>query len=671
MPNINDVPASEISTGPQNSSAPSSILSLSPSDIQTPEEFEKAKFGTPGQQALTVAEGLSQGFAGPLATGTESVLSKLGIPGLSPQEQEGRASANPAEHYGSQIAGFGAGVFTGSGEAAALSKVGEGAAELANLGEAAGTVSKIAATGIKTGSELAALQAGDEISKAINQDPNQTLGTAAINIGLSGILGGAGGTILGSVSPLFKTAANKIGITKLATDFMGELNLLQNPPADLGAAAEKEIADRKIEMEVLEGLNPEPGVNNIASKLSSRKRALGEGPFIPTYDEPIKNLFRPGAPLFDKERVKTFLDSTQKAADKTAKIAIENEAEPPMESILNPTPVLNSQTGRSPTPGQQLARWAFKKGADTLANAAGEAAAGTLGGIAGSLIGHPIIGALASEKILSPAFSALAKPFAEKAVNSEAMRASLDYVANAVKGDMVLSKAVKDFFSTGEIIPKFLLPTEASRDKLEKSLAASENTDHILNVGGNVGHYLPDHGSAAAALAAQATNYFSNLKPKQVPLSPFDADPPIDKAAQTNYNRALDIAQQPLLVLKLAKEGTLLPGDVQTLQTLYSGLHSSMVQKINNELIEQKSQKNAIPYHERVSLSMLTGSTLDSTLTPSSMQAIILSAGSQQQAVQANAKARKGKATEAQLNAIEKSQSLYATNLQKNEMKKT
>lgn len=673
MPNINQIPPSDISVveaarAPADAAGSGNILHVDPSDIQTPEEAREEKFGSAGQQALTVAEGLGHGFAGPVATGLESGLSGLGVPGLSPEEQRARAEVNPVEHYGSEIAGFGAGALTGTGEAALLGRIGEGAAGFTGLSEGANLVSKIATTGIKTGSEIAALQAGDEISKAINQDPNQTLGSAAINIGLAGIIGGAGGSVLGSVSPLFKTAANKLGVTKFANDFMGELKFLQDNP-NVEESAAKELADRHVEVEQLKTLAPEAS-ENVTSQLSSRKKALGEEPFVPTYWEPIKNFHRPGAPLFfDKEAAKETLNSSQKLADKIAKNALEDGTEIPPEAILNPTPALNAQTGKAASPGQLFARWAYSKGSQTLANAIGETAGSAVGGLAGSIVGHPIVGALGGEKLLASTFSALAKPFAEKAVNSEAMRASVDYVANAVKGDAILNKSVKDFFTTGEVVPKFLVPSLSSREKLEKSLASTQNPENMMRVGGNIGHYMPDHSTAAAALAASATEYLNALKPKQAPLSPFDATPPIDKVELSKYNRALDIAQQPLMVLKYAKDGTLLPQDVQTIQTIYPGLHSSMVAKINNELINQQTSGNPIPYGQRVSLSTLTGSILDSTMIPLAMQAVIKSAGTQQAAVQAN-KSKRSNATGAELKAIEKSSSLYPTALQQHQINK-
>lgn len=224
---------------------------------------DEEKYGSVGQEALTAVEGGLKGLAGPLATGAERIASEAGIPGLTPADQAGRAAANPWLHGGAEAAGFVAPAvasFGVTGEARAaleagsalsqagvLGKLGEGAAALAGVGgEGAGTISRIAASGIKTGTEMAALQASDETSKLINGDPNQSLGTAASNIGLSGILGGVGGVGIGAVSPLFKATMEKAGIPKLIDDAKAQFNFRQSLPngGDVPAAIIDEVATR-------------------------------------------------------------------------------------------------------------------------------------------------------------------------------------------------------------------------------------------------------------------------------------------------------------------------------------------------------------------------------------------------------------------------------------------
>jgi hypothetical protein len=185
---------------------------------------------------------------------------------------------------------------------------------------------------------------------------------------------------------------------------------------------------------------------------------------------------------------------------------------------------------------------------------------------------------------------------------------------------------------------------------------------------------LPDHTSAAAELTATASNYFNGLRPQQPTGSPLDATPPINMtAAQNIYNRQLDIAQQPLLVLQHAKAGQLLPQDVATLQTLYPGLHNSMVQKITNEIIENPQAIKDMPYAQKQSLNLLVGGNpIDTLLKPETMQNVIRANSTQQPQTQVPQGSSKGSskvggATEATLNQLNKTSSIYQTQSQARE----
>jgi len=805
MPNVSELNPSQISLTPPLEGMPQSspdtmrgmasagnINQIHPDAIQTEEEH----FSTPGQQILTGIEGAAKGVLGPVAPAIEQAT------GLTTGENiRAREAANPITHAVGNVAGLAGSIASGTGLGSLVSEVGEGAAALSGLSN----ISKIASTGIKTGAELAALQTSDELSKLVTNDPEQTVGSAAINVGLSGLMGGVGGAVIGAVSPLWKTAANKLGVEKLANDFMGENKFLRENPIPAEAAAGEvnsrlqetdellknignlkgqaiaatlpemtpqnvgkidakllDIASEgakrlnsasdnaylkgavpKLQQDLKEFLdvvhNPESNLLDKWDALNDYKQATqahanyniltggseekavskwvkpfaaslreaaedtkiwGEaGNVQKTVNEKLSDLlqaqkdFLPkitskelGERIADPAKLQTlinqankgkaslrvnavnnYLDATQKALDAINKVHIENGLEAPISSF-NPTPVLERSLNVPVSPGRTLAQWAHNSGAATLANATGKTAGGVTGGGLGFLIGHPLAGAWAGEQIMAPIFAALAKPFAETAVNSEAMKAAVTYGVQAAKGQAALNAAAKNFFKAGaEIVPKDLLPDAASRNKLEKSMDAFQVPGNAKNVGGNIGHYLPQHGSTIAATSAQAVNYLNSIKPKQPVMSPLDKKPPIDKYAQNRYERALDIAQQPLLVLSHAKNGTLLPNDVKTLQSVYPGLHSAIVQKLQNELIENKEP---IPYPQRVSMNLLMGGRpLDSTMTSGAMQAIMHSAGFPQPEQAAPSK-KSSHTSEATLKQVNKVNALSATPLQAREVDK-
>lgn len=847
----------ESSSNPPPSSGASASL---PSGFSLDDE----KFGTLGQQALTAIEGSAKGLLGPLATAGEAALSHSGVPGLSPAEQTGRAETNPWTHGLSEAATFVGGALTGTGEAALIGHLGEAAAKATGLGlEGASLISKVAAGGIKTGAEMAALQAGDELSKTINEDPNQSLGTAAINVGLSGLIGGAGGSVIGAVSPLFKATVEKTGLPKLIDDAKAQFGFRQSlNGTDVPSAITEELTTRLNEVEnmrsqigrlkgdaiaralpemndhILGQVNgtiqqleseiekmranptayPERLVKKLEQNLDAFKSKVfvsGEAPqpieavspdfsnipktvlgaprptparlaqmsesgaaadaknlaqanaagYNPYGAAPKSSAAKPqeifnamqdlkgslqdyskgnygpfavkssdeaydfihatkslghdvrvaledskiwgdagdiqrktnaaikasidaerdaiskftqksaaeGGRVVDPVKINTLVNQSLKnkaglkgdfignytkltddLADTINKIHTDAGLEAPVR--LTPTPALDHTLGRS-SPGIHLGNWLYDKG---LASVAGHTAGEAIGAGAGALVGHPVLGAIAGEKLLAPALISIAKPILENASHSQSFKSALDYAVNILRGGKVLSQAAVNFFRSGsEIIPKNLMPTVASRDRLEKSLDYAANQDNALKIGGHLSHYLPDHSVAAAATAATASQYFSQLKPKRAQANPLDKPAPVDRFQQAKYERQLDIAQQPLLVLQHAKEGTLQAQDVKTLNVLYPGLAKKMGTQIYGEMVKSISEGKQVPYKQRLSLGLLLAQPLDSTMTPLTMQSIMLSNAPKAAPPQAQGKPKK--ASKSTASSMEKVNKLYAT----------
>lgn len=264
MPSLNDLNPADISQviAPTSGPLTGNILSEHPDNVRTPEQYKSDIYSTPGQQLLAGLEGAGQGAIGPLAPAIER------FSGLTTSEDiRARQEENPVAHGAGEVTGFvGSQFVPGLGEA----NVARGVGAVGHAAEAVThlipQVPKLISTGVKAGAELTALAASDELSKMVLQDPNQTLGTAAVNIGLSGLIGGAGGATLGLVSPLFKTTANRLGISKLANDFMGETKFLQDTP-NVAEGAKQELTSRLAEAENMRNVLSETKPELIARAL--------------------------------------------------------------------------------------------------------------------------------------------------------------------------------------------------------------------------------------------------------------------------------------------------------------------------------------------------------------------------------------------------------------------
>lgn len=566
------------------------------------------KYGTTGQQILTGIEGASAGFAGPIATGVESALSHAGVPGLTPEDQAQRAEYNPVVRHATEIGGFGAGALTGMGEAAALSKVGEAAASASKIGNATVT-SRLATQGIKTGAEIAALQSGNEVSKVINQDPNQTLGTAAINIGLAGLLGGAVGVPLGGVSELWMKGLD-------ATDTL--IN---------------DVKARVAYRQALEANEIEP----LAKSASQGIESKGLDPFTGESYNRVGQTAR--SATLDREHI----------------------YDPFTKSIVEKSPGETIVSHGEDSFGAKIGDWMFDKGREALTDKAMKGLGGTVGALGGALAGHPLFGAYIGEKTLTPILSTVAKPLIENLTDGVSMKAAVDYLAKAVKGAQALDTGVRSIFTGSEVLAKNLLPTEEQRLKLKDSLQALNSPDHAVQIGSGLNHYLPGHSVAAGALVGTLKTYFDQLMPKATGSTPFNKPPPISKSQQAGFDRQLDIAQQPLMVLRHVQNGTLTAQDVKTLNQVYPGLQKTMSDKITEQMVDHHAKGKLLPYSQRIAVQLLMGSSaLDGSLTPPHMQAIMSAQGSQQVQNQSRGGHHKASATNGALKAAEKVSSLYA-----------
>lgn len=153
-------------------------------------EDDADKYGGLDQQVKAGLEGFAQGVAGPLAPYLETKV------GTDPEDIKGRESANPWTHGLAQAAGFGGSMLTGTGEAALVGKAGEAVAGALGGG-------KIAQGAAKMATEMGLLGAGDEVTKYILDAPT-SVSSAAANIGLSALLGGATGGVFSGLGILGK-----------------------------------------------------------------------------------------------------------------------------------------------------------------------------------------------------------------------------------------------------------------------------------------------------------------------------------------------------------------------------------------------------------------------------------------------------------------------------------
>lgn len=294
------------------------------------------------------------------------------------------------------------------------------------------------------------------------------------------------------------------------------------------------------------------------------------------------------------------------------------------------TPLIQEATEAA----EPLAATAGRKAAEFISKraekAATEAASIGVGAALGKMSGIPgagWLGGMIGEKALKPLMQtvmpALIKPILKSAVPSaEGLQAAFAAINAVARGETLATKAAESLFMAGTSTLKDLLPEPERVDKLKAKVEElSDNPTAMFQVGGSLGHYLPEHGTALAATAQNALNYLANTLPKEYRPGTLDAPIPPPTSAVAAYMRTLGIAEQPLSVLAHASQGTLTPKDMQDLKALYPGLYPQLQTKVTTAMTNALAKGTPVPYKMRQGLSLFMGQPMDSTLTAQSIQA--------------------------------------------------
>lgn len=272
---------------------------------------------------------------------------------------------------------------------------------------------------------------------------------------------------------------------------------------------------------------------------------------------------------------------------------------------------------------------------------------GAVGFVAAILTGHsPLLGVAAGEfgrylgreapealKLSLLKYAGATEPMAPSAFKS-----MFEFIHHTIQGENLISKAAKNIFDAGrDILPQSMIPDQKDLKKLDSHLKdLQKDPTSLTEVGGDTGHYLPQHQTELAQMAVRASTLLNSLRPPQDKKSPLDSEPQVSKMAKAKYDQALTLAQQPLTILNDMKKGTMTVPQVQLLNALYPGLKKRLDEKLTSSMMDHLAKGKTIPYQTRLGLSTFLGQPLDSTMTPASIQATQIRMGqmtpSQQQA---------------------------------------
>lgn len=315
------------------------------------------------------------------------------------------------------------------------------------------------------------------------------------------------------------------------------------------------------------------------------------------------------------------------------------------------------------------------KAADAFVNQAldkltAKGAAATVGGLIGRSVGHKYIGALLGERLLGDAFEStihtIIKPLLQGTVDGPAFQAALKYTSAVMKGEAAVNKAVVNVFKDGAmVLSDSMLPSEKDRKRLE-AFTQQGDPESVMNVGSILGQSMPDHATVLGHVSADVTNYLDSVRPKENRQSPLDRAATPTLPQKQAYQEALDIAHQPLLILKQVKSGRVSPQSLAALQAMYPALDAKLKASLSHQMINHLGKGGSIPYQTTLGLSAYLGQPLESSILPYNIIAnqSVGGSSSQQQQMQPGAFKRTGK-------GMDKLPRPYATTSQARELNRS
>lgn len=300
---------------------------------------------------------------------------------------------------------------------------------------------------------------------------------------------------------------------------------------------------------------------------------------------------------------------------------------------------------------------------DKLSEAKGHARNGDHGSLTESLSNHPLVGSVGKTRT-KPIMDRLAGPLASKDVHPQSFRSAADFYDSSQSGNDKIHSKISNILNSKS---EKHIPDEAQRESLKAKLAEyAEDPKKLLDIGGSLGHYLPAHAAQTAESAMSAIGYLNSIKPK--PQQPGVLDPVMKatKIDEQKYNRALDIANDPTLVIQHAKDGTITMDDMTALTAMYPNLSKSIMNKATEQLIENNTKHDDLTYAQKRSLSILLNQPVMFSQTPYAMQAIMQANAGAQDQPQPQQKIKKASGVELkQINMVNKNQ---ATPLQEQQL---
>lgn len=217
---------------------------------------------------------------------------------------------------------------------------------------------------------------------------------------------------------------------------------------------------------------------------------------------------------------------------------------------------------------------------------------------------------------------------------------ALEHASHVRGGDKLIAESVEALFGGDRAERSF---SGKDREKLKKIVEEGEleqsiekkvqgspqafasggtvSEDTPLEQNSSLEQNFPDQNVLMNMAKGRISAYLNSVRPLPQSRLAFDEEHEDPEKARA-YDRAVDIANNPLSVLHDVRDGTVTPESVQHFNSLYPELYQHLNQKLTERVTKSQLDGERPPYSVRQGLSLFLGAPMDSTMTPASIQAV-------------------------------------------------
>lgn len=192
----------------------------------------------------------------------------------------------------------------------------------------------------------------------------------------------------------------------------------------------------------------------------------------------------------------------------------------------------------------------------------------------------------------------------------ETKRGDIEKLRNYIDGGG-MTQSLRDEMHEQHDVPGF-----AKGGPVEAPSTTALHRDHA-----HIAQNMPDQNIMLQTAKGRISSYLSGMRPQQdMPRLAFD-DQPDTKEQTQKYEKALEIAVNPLSVMQHVQKGTVEPEHIAHLKAMYPELTGHLQQKVTERIVKDQMDGKKPKFATRQGLSLMMGTALSGEFTPQNIQA--------------------------------------------------